>query len=162
MRDYMAFEGHARGACEIHFTKSAAKKKDLAEAMAKYRQRGQLNPPAVRYEQPVYFKCNRMSVIGHNEEIIYPSLTRELDYELELAFITGQKGKDISQADGHNFIFGYTIFNDISTRDAQITEMRCQLRPAEGKDFDTGNVLGPCIVTADEIGDANDLVCAPS
>ena len=125
MRDFIAFEGHARGAREIHFTKSAAKKKDLAEAMAKYRQRGQLNPSAVRYEQPVYFKCNRMSVIGHNEEIIYPSLTRELDYELELAFITGQKGKDISQADGHNFIFGYTILNDISTRDAQIPEMRC-------------------------------------
>ena len=157
MRDFMAFEGHARGAREVHFMKSARQKKDPAAAMAEYRRRGQLDPPPVWYDQPVYFKCNRMNVIGHGEDILYPSFTHELDYELELAFVTGRKGKDISQAEARGYIFGYTIYNDVSARDAQINEMRGQLGPAKGKDFDTGNVLGPCIVTADEIGDPYDL-----
>ena len=157
MRDFMAFEGHARGAREVHFMKSARQKKDPAAAMTEYRRRGQLDPPPVWYDQPVYFKCNRMNVIGHGEDILYPSFTHELDYELELAFVTGRKGKDISQAEARGYIFGYTIYNDVSARDAQINEMRGQLGPAKGKDFDTGNVLGPCIVTADEIGDPYDL-----
>ena len=157
MRDFMAFEGHARGAREVHFMKSARQKKDPAAAMAEYRRRGQLDPPSVWYDQPVYFKCNRMNVIGHGEDILYPSFTHELDYELELAFITGRKGKNISQAEARDYIFGYTIYNDVSARDAQINEMRGQLGPAKGKDFDTGNILGPCIVTADEIGDPYDL-----
>lgn len=125
--------------------------------MAEYRRRGQLDPPPVWYEQPVYFKCNRMNVIGPGENILYPSFTHELDYELEIAFITGRKGKDIPQAEARDYIFGYTIYNDVSARDAQINEMRGQLGPAKDKDFDTGNILGPCNVTADEIGDPYDL-----
>jgi 2-keto-4-pentenoate hydratase/2-oxohepta-3-ene-1,7-dioic acid hydratase in catechol pathway len=157
MRDFMAFEGHARGAREVHFMKSAANKNDPAEAMAEYRRRGQLEPPQIWYEQPIYFKCNRLSVIGPDKDIVYPSFTHELDYELEIAFITGRKGKDVAAEDASEFIFGYTIFNDVSARDAQIAEMRGQLGPAKGKDFDTGNILGPCIVTADEIDDPYDL-----
>lgn len=157
MRDFMAFEGHARGAREVHFMKSAARKKDAAAAMAEYRRRGQLDPPPVWFDQPVYFKCNRLNVIGHEEDILYPSFTHELDYELELAFVTGRKGKNIAQKNARAYIFGYTIYNDVSARDAQINEMRGQLGPAKGKDFDTGNILGPCIVTADEIGDPYDL-----
>ena len=80
-----------------------------------------------------------------------------LDYELELACVIGRAGRDIpvNQAGAH--IFGYTIFNDLSARDAQGREMAGQLGPAKGKDFDTGNVFGPWIVTADAIGDAQDL-----
>ena len=161
IRDFMAFEDHARGAREVHFMKSARQKKDTAAAMAEYRRRGQLDPPAVWFDQPIYFKCNRMSVIGPGEDIQYPSFTNELDYELELAFVTGRKGKNIPKSGASDFIFGYTIFNDVSARDAQINEMRGQLGPAKGKDFDTGNILGPCIVTADEIGDPYNLdMCA--
>ena len=54
------------------------------------------------------------------------------------------------------YIFGYSIFNDVSARDTQGIEMPGQLGPAKSKDFDTGNVLGPCIVTADEL-DMTDL-----
>lgn len=157
MRDFMAFEGHARGAREVHFTKQAAKKPDPEAAMAEYRRRGQLDPPPVWYEQPVYFKCNRLNVIGPDEDIVYPSFTEELDYELEIAFVTGRKGVDIREADARDYIFGYTIYNDVSAREVQINEMRGQLGPAKGKDFDTGNVLGPCLVTADEIPDPYDL-----
>ncbi|MGB0630341.1 MAG: fumarylacetoacetate hydrolase family protein [Alphaproteobacteria bacterium] len=153
MRDFMAYEGHARGAREVHFRKSAAKKDDPEAAMETYRARGQLDPPPVWFEQPVYFKCNRLNVIGHGADIVYPSATSELDYELEIAFVTGRKGKNIAAANARDYIFGYTIYNDVSARDIQINEMRGQLGPAKGKDFDTGNILGPCIVTADEIPD---------
>lgn len=54
------------------------------------------------------------------------------------------------------YVVGYTIFNDVSARDLQGQEMPASLGPAKGKDFDTGNVLGPCIVTADEV-DVDDL-----
>lgn len=153
MRDFMAFEGHARGAREVHFKKSAARKPDPEAAMAEYRRRGQLDPPPVWYEQPVYFKCNRLNIIGTDEDIVYPAFTDELDYELELAFVIGRKGVDIDAANALEYVFGYTIYNDVSARDVQINEMRGQLGPAKGKDFDTGNILGPCIVTADEIPD---------
>jgi 2-keto-4-pentenoate hydratase/2-oxohepta-3-ene-1,7-dioic acid hydratase in catechol pathway len=76
-----------------------------------------------------------------------------MDFELELACIIGRKGVDIAKAQAHDFVFGYTIFNDFSARDAQCRETEGRLGPAKGKDFDKGNVFGPCVVTADEIGD---------
>ena len=157
MRDAMAFEKHLLQAISAIYRRNAAKSDDPEETLRRYEADGLMKPPPVWYEQPVYFKCNRMNVIGPDENILYPSFTHELDYELELAFITGRKGKDIPQAEARDYIFGYTIYNDVSARDAQINEMRGQLGPAKGKDFDTGNILGPCIVTADEIGDAYDL-----
>ena len=71
--------------------------------------------------------------------------------------VTGRKGKNLRAADALDYVFGYTIYNDVSARDLQINEMRGQLGPAKGKDFDTGNILGPCIVTVDEIGDPYNL-----
>jgi 2-keto-4-pentenoate hydratase/2-oxohepta-3-ene-1,7-dioic acid hydratase in catechol pathway len=50
-------------------------------------------------------------------------------------------------------VFGYTIYNDFSARDAQAQETSFRMGPAKGKDFDTGNAMGPCIVTRDEIAD---------
>ena len=76
-----------------------------------------------------------------------------MDFELELACVIGRRGKDIAKGAAPAHIFGYTVFNDFSARDAQGIEMEGRLGPAKGKDFDGANVLGPCIVTADEIGD---------
>ena len=70
----------------------------------------------------------------------------------------GKGGKNFSRSDAHEAIFGYCIFNDFSARDAQIREMQGQLGPAKGKDFDTGNAMGPWLVTADEIPDPYNLV----
>lgn len=80
-----------------------------------------------------------------------------MDYELELACIIGKTGKEIAKDKAMEHVFGFTIFNDFSARDAQMAEMAAQLGPAKGKDFDTGNVLGPWIVTLDEIGDRDAL-----
>jgi len=76
-----------------------------------------------------------------------------MDYELELGIVTKNKGANISVAKARDHIFGYTIFNDFSARDAQRIEMEGRLGPAKGKSFDGGNVLGPWIVTPDEIDD---------
>ena len=105
----------------------------------------------VWYEQPIYYKGNRLSFIGHGQDVIWPGYADFLDVELELAIVVGRKGKDIRPEDGPAHIFGYTILNDMSARDAQMREMPGQLGPAKGKDFDTGNILGPFILTADEV-----------
>jgi 2-keto-4-pentenoate hydratase/2-oxohepta-3-ene-1,7-dioic acid hydratase in catechol pathway len=107
--------------------------------------------PQVWYDQPIYYKGNRLSFIGDGQDILWPSYARFLDIELELAIVVGKRGKDIKAAEAEPYIWGYTILNDVSARDAQMVEMAGQLGPAKGKDFDTGNILGPWIVTADEI-----------
>lgn len=107
--------------------------------------------PPVWYDQPVYYKGNRLSFIGHGHDVIWPSYAEFLDVELEMAIVLGRKGKDIRPEDAPAHIFGYTILNDVSARDAQMKEMPGQLGPAKGKDFDTGNILGPFILTADEV-----------
>ena len=107
--------------------------------------------PPVWYQQPIYYKGNRMSFVGHGADVIWPAYAQFLDIELELAIVIGKGGKDISREDAPDHIFGYTILNDVSARDAQMVEMPGQLGPAKGKDFDTGNILGPYILTADEV-----------
>ncbi len=79
-----------------------------------------------------------------------------MDYELAFGFVTKRKGANMA-AKARDHIFGYTIFNDFSTRDAQLIEMAGRLGPAKGKSFDGGNVLGPWIVTPDEIDDSDKL-----
>jgi 2-keto-4-pentenoate hydratase/2-oxohepta-3-ene-1,7-dioic acid hydratase in catechol pathway len=141
MRDCLVFEQHLRNSADrmnrLHGLK--------------------LQIPDVWFRQPIYYKCNRMSVIGPEEQIRWPAYSAELDYELELACVIGKQGADISIEDAPAHIFGFTIFNDVSARDAQASEMAGSLGPAKGKDFDTGNILGPWIVTPDEIGDVYDL-----
>jgi 2-keto-4-pentenoate hydratase/2-oxohepta-3-ene-1,7-dioic acid hydratase in catechol pathway len=114
---------------------------------------GQEDPqlPPVWYDQPIYYKGNRLSFIGHGQDVIWPAYAEHLDIELEMAIVVGKKGKDIKRAEAEDYIFGYTILNDVSARDAQMKEMPGQLGPAKGKDFDTGNILGPFILTADEV-----------
>ncbi|MFM0553012.1 fumarylacetoacetate hydrolase family protein [Paraburkholderia sediminicola] len=107
--------------------------------------------------QPIYYKCNRFAVIGPDDDVIWPAYSKLLDFELEFGCYIGQRAKDVSREKARTHIYGYTIFNDISARDAQATEMGGMLGPAKGKDFDTANVMGPCLVTADELGDPYDL-----
>ncbi len=64
-------------------------------------------------------------------------------------------GRDIAAADAADYIAGFTIYNDFSARDVQADEGRIGAGVGKSKDFDQGNVLGPCIVTADEIDPAN-------
>lgn len=106
---------------------------------------------------PVYYKPNRFSVVGTGVDIVRPRYCQWLDYELEFGVFTNRSGKNISAEEADSYIFGFCIFNDVSARDQQYREMPAMLGPSKGKDFDTGNVMGPWLVTADEIPDPEAL-----
>jgi 2-keto-4-pentenoate hydratase/2-oxohepta-3-ene-1,7-dioic acid hydratase in catechol pathway len=103
------------------------------------------------YERPVYYKGNRFSVVGHEAKVVVPGYTRAFDWELEFGIVLCQGGRDISEAQARDCIGGYVVFNDFSARDIQGREMGGRLGPAKGKDFDTGNAIGPVLVTPDEV-----------
>jgi 2-keto-4-pentenoate hydratase/2-oxohepta-3-ene-1,7-dioic acid hydratase in catechol pathway len=148
MRDCLCFEKHLRQARATQLRRNDPNKTvNLAD----------IDIPAVWYKQPIYYKGNRFSVIGHETDVQWPSFSKLLDYEMEFCIFTSRAGKNIAREDAKNYIFGYSIFNDISARDAQMEEMAGTLGPAKGKDFDTGNVIGPWLVTADEVKDPYNL-----
>jgi 2-keto-4-pentenoate hydratase/2-oxohepta-3-ene-1,7-dioic acid hydratase in catechol pathway len=109
------------------------------------------------YERPVYYKGNRMSVIGDGANVTVPRFTKAFDWELEFGIFLCRQGHDIPKEKAPDFIGGYTIFNDFSARDIQKREMGGRLGPAKGKDFDGGNAIGPVLVTPDEIPDPCNL-----
>lgn len=151
MRDFMSFERHLQQGIAQNVRDSVKSAPDPEQAFQDLVAAGATALPAVWYEQPVYYKCNRLSVVGHEAEVLWPSYCNNLDYELEIAAVIGVQGRDIPRERAHEYIFGFTIYNDMSARDAQFHEMGGRLGPAKGKDFDTGNILGPWIVTADEL-----------
>jgi len=133
MRDCLAFEQHLRNTLP-----------SLAAAM-----KVESRIPDVYYEKPIYYKGNPLTLIGHEQEVSWPDYSRRMDYELELGFVIGRPGKDLTPEQAKAHLFGVTIFNDFSARDIQSIEMKGLLGPAKGKDFATA--LGPWITTADEL-----------
>jgi 2-keto-4-pentenoate hydratase/2-oxohepta-3-ene-1,7-dioic acid hydratase in catechol pathway len=105
------------------------------------------------YERPLYYKSNARSVVGHGADVRMPGYTERFDYELEWGIFIGTRGADIAESAARDHIAGYVVFDDFSCRDIQMAEMRGRLGPAKGKDFDTGNAIGPWLVTRDEIAD---------
>lgn len=151
MRDGMSFPVHIVQGPIGHLKLKARQAGDVAELGRL--QAAPLPPlPEIYRKQPIYYITNRFSVKGPNTTVKWPRYSQVMDYELEFGIITKNRGANISAAKARNHIFGYTIFNDFSARDAQRTEMEGRLGPAKGKSFDGGNVLGPWIVTPDEIG----------
>ncbi len=153
IRDFANYEGHVRQAIAsaVHLRSQA--QSDPKAAYEALRASGALDIPPVWYERPLYFKGNRFTAIGHDAEVVRPSFSSRMDYELELAVVIGKQVKNLPPEQAMDAIFGYTIFNDFSARDMQSKETSFRLGPAKGKDFDTGNAFGPCIVTKDEIPD---------
>jgi 2-keto-4-pentenoate hydratase/2-oxohepta-3-ene-1,7-dioic acid hydratase in catechol pathway len=153
IRDFLAFEEHL-----VNSTRAVAKRlfppvSWLDSASRKVLRRSLLRPPEVWYELPLYYKGNPDTVVGPEATIEWPSYSEELDYELEFGIYLWKTGKDLGKSEARDFVAGYTIFNDYSARDIQFREMGGRLGPAKGKDFDTGNVMGPYLVTADEVPD---------
>lgn len=157
MRDCLCFETHLKQAFDAARRVRANATPDPKAAMAEFERTGQLAIPKTFYEQPIYYKANRFSVIGTDVDVYWPSYSKLMDFELEFGFYVRKKGVDIARDKARDYIYGYTIFNDFSARDAQTQEMGGQLGPAKGKDFDYGNAMGPCLVTADELKDPYNL-----
>ena len=104
-------------------------------------------------DEPVIFMKPRTAIVGPEETVVKPSFVTQLDYEVELAIVMGSRGKNVPVSDSKDYIFGYTVFNDISARDIQFKDGQW----TRGKSFDTFAPIGPCLTTAEQIGDPNDL-----
>lgn len=105
----------------------------------------------------IVFFQNVDAIIGPDEAIVYPeALTKELDYELELAVVIGKSGKFFSPEEADEYIGGYLVFNDITARDIQREEMKSGVF-SFCKGIDTFCPVGPWIVTPDEVGNVHDL-----
>jgi 2-keto-4-pentenoate hydratase/2-oxohepta-3-ene-1,7-dioic acid hydratase in catechol pathway len=153
MRDFLCFEKHLLQAFHAARVVRSQSAPDPAAALAEMEAKGVLAIPAVWYERPIFYHPNRLNVIGTDTDVIWPTYSQLMDFELEFGAYIGRGGRDIPKDKARDHIFGYTIFNDFSARDEQTKEMPGQLGPGKGKDFDGGNAMGPCLVTADEIGD---------
>jgi 2-keto-4-pentenoate hydratase/2-oxohepta-3-ene-1,7-dioic acid hydratase in catechol pathway len=153
MRDFLCFEKHLKQAFGQARKVRAQQSPDPAAAMKEMEEKNILSVPQAWYERPLYYHPNRFNVIGDGDEVVWPAYSQLMDFELEFGFYIGKPGRDITKEKAREHIFGYTIFNDFSARDEQTKEMPGQLGPGKGKDFDGGNSMGPCLVTADELKD---------
>lgn len=149
IRDFLCFEEHLINGYNMLRKKKADAEPDPVEALARFEREGVFAIPPIWYEQPVYYKPSRFGVIGTGQDVAWPAFSEFLDYEMEFGAWIGTRGKDVTPEAARDMIFGYSIFNDISARDTQAREMSAGLGPGKGKDFETGNIIGPCIVTAD-------------
>ena len=117
--------------------------------------------PEVTRKDPEFFLKTSLGVIGPEEDILRDErVTNKLDYETELLIVIGKPGRHIPAERALDHIYGYSILNDVTARDRQVT-----LRPdgssvynlGPGKNFDTCAPIGPCLVTRDEIADPQRL-----
>jgi 2-keto-4-pentenoate hydratase/2-oxohepta-3-ene-1,7-dioic acid hydratase in catechol pathway len=111
--------------------------------------------PTERPDYPCIFTKATTSINAPFGDIPYdPTVTEQLDWEVELAIVIGKTGKNIRRDTALEYIFGYMVLNDISARDIQ---MRHANQYFKGKSLDGACPTGPWIVTADEISDPNNL-----
>ncbi|MCP3941606.1 MAG: fumarylacetoacetate hydrolase family protein [Desulfobacteraceae bacterium] len=162
IRDCMAFEDHIINCIrEVGFKKFRKFDEWLEKKFGRKRTLAfKLNK--AWYERPIYYKSNRFSVVGPDSKIKIPKYSQKFDYELEWGIFIGKKGVDIPREKAHEYIGGYTVFNDFSARDRQMKEQAGRLGPSKGKDFDTGNAIGPYLITPDEISDPYNLIMTAS
>jgi len=98
---------------------------------------------------PEFFSKPRTTVVGHDAPVQrHAKNTQKLDYEVELGIVIGKRVRDLTPDKAMPAVFGYTIINDVTARDAQTAHGQW----FKGKSFDTFCPMGPCIVTADEFG----------
>ena len=98
---------------------------------------------------PIVFTKVPECVVGPTDDVQLPgaAVSEQIDYEAELAVVIGKGGKNITQADAMQHVYGYTVVNDVTARDVQMRHQQWDM----GKSFDTFCPMGPWIVTADEL-----------
>ena len=102
---------------------------------------------------PTIFAKYSNAVIGPGDPIVLSTATQKPDYEAEFAVVIGKRAKRIQKSEWKDYVFGYTIVNDVSARDVQLATSQWTL----GKSFDTFAPIGPHIVSADEVPDPHAL-----
>jgi len=104
-------------------------------------------------EVPTVFSKYHTAITGPGQPIVLPKNSTRPDYEAELVFVIGKRGRRVRAEDWREYVFGYTMMNDVSARDVQLATSQWIM----GKTFDTFAPLGPAIVTADEVPDPHNL-----
>jgi 2-keto-4-pentenoate hydratase/2-oxohepta-3-ene-1,7-dioic acid hydratase in catechol pathway len=104
-------------------------------------------------ETPILFNKFNNTLAAHEEDVLLPHNSTQVDYEAELVIVIGKKAKQVSKADALEYVYGYCNADDLSARDLQFRTHQWLL----GKSCDGFSPLGPYLVSADEIGDPNDL-----
>ncbi len=104
-------------------------------------------------DEPVIFMKPRTALIGTGDGIVCPKFVTQLDYEGELAFVVGEKCKNVKEEEAMEHVMGYMVFNDVSARDIQFKESQW----TRSKSFDTFAPCGPWLTTKDEIADPHNL-----
>ncbi|WP_010270449.1 fumarylacetoacetate hydrolase family protein [Paenibacillus senegalensis] len=104
-------------------------------------------------EYPILFNKFNNTLTGHGSEVTLPKVSSKVDYEAELVIVIGKKAKDVSKEEALSYVYGYCNVNDLSARDLQLRTPQWLL----GKTCDGFSPLGPYLVTADEVGNPNDL-----
>jgi 2-keto-4-pentenoate hydratase/2-oxohepta-3-ene-1,7-dioic acid hydratase in catechol pathway len=105
--------------------------------------------------EPIFFMKATSCLCGPNDDVIKPKDSTKLDWEVELGFVIGKKASYVSEAQALEHIAGYCLVNDVSEREFQLGRPGGQWD--KGKGCDTFGPVGPWLVTADEIGDTNNL-----
>ncbi len=105
-------------------------------------------------KEPILFNKASNCIVGPNDNVILPKLSKKLDWEVEIAFVVGKDTKYISEKDAPNHILGYCMVNDISEREWQIERGGLW---DKGKSGDTFGPTGPYLVTKDELEDVQNL-----
>jgi len=111
-------------------------------------------------KEPEFFIKTSDCVIGPDADIVYdPTLSKKIDCETELAVVIGKPGRHIPVERALDHVFGYTIVNDVTARDRQVRRSGdfVWYELGRSKAFETSAPLGPCITTADELGDPQKL-----
>ena len=98
---------------------------------------------------PKLFPKFPSTVIGHGDDIVKPTMTEQLDFEVEVGVVIGSTATKVQEADAMSYVAGYTILNDVSARDIQFTDEQITL----GKNFDTFTPMGPAITTCEDLPD---------
>jgi 2-keto-4-pentenoate hydratase/2-oxohepta-3-ene-1,7-dioic acid hydratase in catechol pathway len=117
-----------------------------------YKAHADENPNAKMPEEPFFFAKLPSSIVG-NDAPVSKGRTAQLDFEVEFAVVIGKRLSRAKEADVMPALFGYTLLNDLSARDVQFKDNQITL----GKNFDGFAPIGPCIVTADEMTDPNNV-----
>jgi 2-keto-4-pentenoate hydratase/2-oxohepta-3-ene-1,7-dioic acid hydratase in catechol pathway len=118
--------------------------------------KAEMSDTTLPYKLPSTWFKGASAVIGPHDDIVHPSATQRLDYETELAVVIGQRCKNVPREKAMDMVAGYLVANDVTARDVGRME-RAEGNRLLAKSFDGFCPLGPCIVTADEIKDPNNL-----
>ncbi len=141
---------------EAHLFAPVAPSKVIAAGRNYGAHKSEMSTTELPYMLPSTWLKGAHAIIGPNDDIIRPGATRRLDYETEMAAVIGVRCKNVPRERAMEVIAGYTVANDVTARDVGRME-RAEGNRLLAKSFDGFCPLGPCVVTADEIKDPNDL-----